>query len=86
MDFNERHHAFISACFYRELKEKCPQNGEATFVLATQRYANKGQSHGTAGRHGRNWTLRLTSLRQWSYTEEYFTQGRHMEVVSKPRL
>ncbi|MGI6702871.1 MAG: L-2-amino-thiazoline-4-carboxylic acid hydrolase [Clostridia bacterium] len=86
MDFNERHHAFISACFYRELKEKCPQNGEATFVLATQRYAEQRGSRMAqrAIRDGRELDFATyCAYGEWSYTEEYFTQGRHMEVVSK---
>ena len=83
---NERHHAFISASFYRELMEKCPTNGEATFIMATQRYGEQRGSRMAqrAIRDGR--TLDFSTYcayGEWTYTEEYFASGRHMEVISK---
>jgi hypothetical protein len=85
MALSERHHAFLSACFYRELTEHCPGNGEATFVLATQRY---GEQRGNrmaqrAIRDGR--ALDFATYKaygEWSYTEEPFASGAHMEVLS----
>jgi hypothetical protein len=86
MPLNERHHAFLSACFYRELLDLCPGNGSATFVLATQQY---GQQRGSrmaqrAIRDGRE--LDFAAYRaygEWSYTEAYFASGKHIEVISE---
>ena len=39
MEFTEHQHAFISASFYKKLKEGHGEKGLAVFVLATQRYA-----------------------------------------------
>ncbi|HOO12563.1 MAG TPA: L-2-amino-thiazoline-4-carboxylic acid hydrolase [Bacillota bacterium] len=86
MNFNEKHHAFISACFYKELMERCPGNGEATFVLATRRYGEQRGSRMAqrAIRDGRELDFAAyCAYGEWSYTEEHFLKGRHMEVVSK---
>jgi hypothetical protein len=85
MTLTERHHAFLSASFYRELTGRCPGNGEATFVLATQRYGEQRGSRMAqrAIRDGR--TLDFATYKaygEWSYTEEYFKAGKHMEVIS----
>ncbi len=86
MALTERHHAFISACFYRELMDKCPDNGDATFVMATQRYGEQRGSRMAqrAIRDGRTLDFATyCAYGEWSYTEEYFASGRHMEVISK---
>jgi hypothetical protein len=83
---NERHHSFISACFYRELMEKCPNNGEATFILATQRYGEQRGSRMAQRAIRDERTLDFSTYcayGEWMYTEEYFASGRHMEVISK---
>jgi len=85
MALTERHHAFISASFYRELLKACPGTGEATFVLATRRYGEQRGSRMAqrAIRDGR--LLDFATYKaygEWSYTEEYFASGKHMEVVS----
>jgi hypothetical protein len=83
---NERHHAFISACFYRELMERCPDNGEATFILATQRYGEQRGSRMAqrAIRDGHKLDFATyCAYGEWTYTEEYFASGRHIEVISK---
>lgn len=85
MTLNERHHAFLSASFYRELLRACPANGEATFVLATQRYGEQRGSRMAqrAIRDGRSLDFATyKAYGEWSYTEEPFASGGHMEVIS----
>jgi hypothetical protein len=85
MGLNERHHAFISATFYREIMEHCPGNGAAIFVLATQRYGEQRGSRMAqrAIRDGRPLDFATyKAYGEWSYTEEFFAAGKHLEVVS----
>jgi hypothetical protein len=86
MKFNERHHAFISASFYRELMSKSPSNGKDIFVLATQRYGEQRGSRMAqrAIRDGRKLDFATyCAYGEWSYTQEYFAEFRHVEVISK---
>ena len=75
MALTERHHAFISACFYKELLHACPGNGEATFVMAAQRYGEQRGSRMAqrAIRDGRVLDFAAyCAYGEWAYTEEYF--------------
>ena len=86
MAMNERHHAFVSACFYKKLMEIRPDNGKATFVMATQRYGEQRGSRMAqrAIRDGRELDFATYfAYAEWSYTEDYFASGMHIEVVSK---
>jgi len=86
MEFNERHHAFISATFYDELKKQFPINGIATFVLATQRYGEQRGSRMAqrAIRDGKELDFATyCAYGEWTYTEDYFANFNHIEVVSK---
>jgi len=72
--FTERHHAFISATFYRLLKEGNYQNFRAVFRMATRRYAEQRGSRMAqrALRDGRE--LDYAAYRyygEWEYTKEY---------------
>ena len=40
-EFTEKHHAFLSATFYRLLTQAFAERGEAAFIHATQRYAEQ---------------------------------------------
>lgn len=71
---NERHHAFISAAFYRELKAGNFDNYEQAFLLATRKYAEQRGSRMAqrAIRDGR--PLDFASYRwygEWVYSDEY---------------
>ena len=86
MALTERHHAFITACFYRELREHCPDACAATFILATQRYGEQRGSRMAqrAIRDGRSLDFATyCAYGEWAYTEEYFAAGRHVEVISR---
>lgn len=85
MKLNEKHHAFISACFYKELIKHCPQNGKEIFVLATQRYAEQRGSR-MAQRAIRDLKelnfATYCAYGEWSYTEEYYKKSKHLEIIS----
>lgn len=86
MFFNEKHHAFISACFYKELIEHYPKNGEAIFTIATQRYGEQRGSRMAqrAIRDGRRLDFATyCAYGEWSYTEKHFLESRHMKVITK---
>jgi len=86
MALTERHHAFITACFYRELREHCPDACAATFILATQRYGEQRGSRMAqrAIRDGRELDFATyKAYGEWAYTEDYFACGKHMEVLEQ---
>jgi len=86
LELNERHHAFISASFYQELKEKCPRVGNDIFVMATQRY---GEQRGNRMaqrvlRDGKKLDFAAyLAYGEWSHTEKYFAAQNHTKIVSK---
>ena len=41
IEFTERHHAFLSACWYRLLRDRAPAGWEAVFRAAVRRYAEE---------------------------------------------
>lgn len=84
MNFTERHHAFISATFYRILKEQAPVGWENAFLYASRRYAEQrgGRMAQRAIRDGKPLTIgTYCSYGEWNYTEEaraeHFPQSIH---------
>ena len=72
--FTERHHAFISATFYRLLKARQFDNYRAVFRMATRRYAEQrgGRMAQRALRDGHE--LVFAAYRhygEWEFTKEY---------------
>lgn len=73
MAFTERHHAFISATFYRILKEKELTGWQDAFLYASRRYAEQrgGRMAQRAIRDGKPLTIgTYCSYGEWMYTEE----------------
>lgn len=73
MAFTERHHAFISATFYRILKEKQPAGWQDAFLYASRRYAEQrgGRMAQRAIRDGKPLTIgTYCSYGEWMYTDE----------------
>ena len=71
--FTERHHAFISATFYKLLTEQFGQQGENVFVMATQRYAEQRGSRMAqrAIRDGKPLDFKsYCEYGEWEYTKE----------------
>lgn len=72
MEFTERHHAFISASFYRVLKEHQPTGWEDAFLYASRRYAEQrgGRMAQRAIRDGKPLTIgTYCSYGEWQYTD-----------------
>lgn len=86
LPFNEHHHAFISAIFFKRLVAETAVDGKEVFVLATQRYGEQRGSR-MAQRAIRDGKPRdfaaYCAYGEWSYTEDYFAQGKHIETLSK---
>lgn len=86
LPFNEHHHAFISASFYKRLAAETAADGKAVFVLATQRYGEQ-RGNRMAQRAIRDGKPRdfaaYCAYGEWSYTEDYFSKGQHIETLSK---
>ncbi len=71
--FNESVHAFISAVFYKQLVDKFPNNGEKTFILATQRYGEQRGSRMAQRtiRDGRELDfINYNKYGEWSFTRD----------------
>ena len=83
--FNEHHHAFISASFYKRLAAETTIDGTSVFVLATQRYGEQ-RGNRMAQRALRDGRARdfatYCAYGEWSYTEDYYAQGKHIETLS----
>ena len=78
MQFTERHHAFLSAAFYRELKEKAPVGWQDAFLYASRRYAEQrgGRMAQRAIRDGKPLTIgTYCAYGEWQYTEEARAEG-----------
>lgn len=86
LPFNEHHHAFISAAFYKRLIKEKSIDGNAVFVLATQRYGEQ-RGNRMAQRALRDGKARdfaaYCAYGEWNYTEDYFAEGKHIETLSK---
>lgn len=85
MAFTERHHAFISATFYRLLKERCPGTADATFVMATQRYGEQRGSRMAQRAIRDGCPLDFATYKaygEWTYTEPALAAGEHIKVLS----
>ena len=86
MKFSEKHHAHISAQFYRTLLKKCTQNGEATFILAIQKYGEQRGSRMAqrAIRDGRKLDFAAyCAYGELSYTDDYYLSDKHIKEISK---
>ncbi len=73
MNFTERHHAFIPACFYKILKERDLVGWADAFKYAARRYAEQrgGRMAQRAIRDGKPLTIgTYCSYGEWNYTEE----------------
>lgn len=90
-NFTERHHAFISAMFYKLLIEKFNERGEKAFILATQRYAEQRGSRMAqrAIRDGKELDFKTyMEYGEWSFTKETLNEikslgiEKQMEVIS----
>lgn len=78
MAFTERHHAFISATFYRLLQERELTGWQDAFLYASRRYAEQrgGRMAQRAIRDGRPLTIgTYCSYGEWAYTEEARAEG-----------
>lgn len=85
-NLNERHHAFISATFFRELRDGGYDNYREAFLLATRRYAEQrgNRMAQRAIRDGR--ALDYAAYRwygEWAHTPEYLAsfEGDKTETV-----
>ena len=73
MSYTEKHHAFISACFYKILKEKNLAGWKDAFLYATRRYGEQrgGRMAQRAIRDGKPLTIgTYCSYGEWNYTPE----------------
>ena len=80
LSLKEQHHAFISAIFYREMRDGGFDNFEAAFLRATQKYGEErgGRMAQRAIRDGR--ALDFAAYRwygEWSHTPEYLAELSH---------
>lgn len=86
LSFTERHHAFISAAFYKRLMREPGVDGKALFILATQRYGeqrgNRMAQRALRDRKPLDFAS-YCAYGEWSYTEDYFAKGKHIETISK---
>ena len=86
MEYTERHHAFISASFYKKLKDY-GEKGLAVFTLATQRYAEQRGSRMAQKAIVLGMPLNFETyfaLGEWNYTESFLksVSGESSRVIS----
>ena len=87
MEYTERQHAFISATFYKKLKEGYGEKGLAVFVLATQRYAEQRGSRMAQKAIMLGMPLNFESyfaLGEWNYSESFLksVNGKNSKYIS----
>lgn len=83
-NFTERHHAFISATYYRFLVERFAGKGEAVFIKATQRYAEQrgARMAQRAVRDGKPLDFKTyCEYGEWSYTKETVSEIADMRLT-----
>ena len=86
-EFTERHHAFISASFFKKLRDTHGETGLSVFTHATQRYA--GQRGSRMAQRAMMLGLPLTfetycALGEWDYSESFINSiaSDHIQVLS----
>lgn len=85
-NFTERHHAFISAMFYKILTEKFNKRGEQAFIMATQRYAEQRGSRMAqrAIRDGKNLDFKTyVEYGEWNFTEETIEEIENLGIENQ---
>ena len=91
MEYTERHHAFISATFYKKLKSSHKEKGLEVFVIATQRYAEQRGSRMAQRAIMLDMPLTFetySALGEWEYSESFSNSvkergmNRHIETLS----
>lgn len=87
MNFTEKHHAFISATFYRLLKENNYPNYRRAFISATQKMAEQRGSR-MAQRAIRDGVEELDyeayrSYGEWEWTKEYLDSVKGKKLVEE---
>jgi hypothetical protein len=87
MEYTERHHAFISATFFKKLRDGYGEKGLSVFVLATQRYAEQRGSRIEKKAIVLGLPLNFQtyfSLGEWNYSKGFLesVKGETSEVIS----
>lgn len=85
-NFTERHHAFISATYYKYLTEKFADRGEKAFIMATQRYAEQRGSRMAqrAIRDGKELNFKTyCEYGEWEFTQETKDEIKNMGIENQ---